>query len=136
MVDGRALEGRGLVVAQDSVVWTNAASGETLSASLHEVRQIVFLSRSRGFGDGFMYGLALGGALGGVVGFLAGEDCSSNDKSFCVSRTGGAFLGALVLGVPMGVVGGLAGSGARTKDIFYPTAARSSTSVGGRPARE
>lgn len=121
MKDGRSFTGTDLVVETDSIGWYHAESGQKVWAAAYEIRQIVFVSWSRGFVDGFLIGFAVGGSTGGLFGYVEGEDCTGRGgDEMCWSREAGATLGVVAIGVPAGLVGGFIGSQVGSRDIYYP----------------
>jgi hypothetical protein len=124
-LDGNVFDGTDLVVETDTIAWSDSESGERIEVSSHQVQQIVFVSKAARFADGFLIGLMIGGSVGGILGYAGGDDCEDDTEFFCISRGGEAFLAALVIGIPAGIVGGLAGLGKGSKHIYYPTSVES-----------
>lgn len=120
MHDERVFDGTGLVVETDTIAWNDSESGKPIQVAADQVQQIVFVSKSAGFGNGFLIGLIIGASVGGILGYAGGEDCGDHPDFFCISRGGGAFLGAVLIGVPAGIVGGLIGVGKGSRHIYYP----------------
>ena len=132
--DGRAFEATRLVIRPDSILCTDAVSGRAIGAASGEVHQIVVFSRSRGAGDGIVGGIGIGILVGGTLGFIAGEDeCAGGGSEFnlCFTRAGGAFIGAVLFGLPAAIVGGIVGVSKGSTDYYYPAfpAPADSTSV-------
>ncbi len=104
-------------VSGDSLSWTERFSREKTSANLNEIKTITLIKKGKGAWEGFLAGLASGFAGGFMVGLLSGDD-PPGWFSFTAEEKG------LILGVPLGVLGGLTGlivgknSGSKDKYIL------------------
>jgi hypothetical protein len=121
MKDGTIYKAGSLKVDSTAVSWIDRESGGVVQAKTEEIRQILFVSRSAGAGDGFMIGFLAGAMVGGVIGYLGGEDCSGSSGEICISRGSGTVIFGLLFGIPCGVVGALSGAGRGAKYIYYPS---------------
>ena len=132
--DGRIYDAANLHYGRDTASWIDLRTGESASAPVDQIYQVVFESKAGGFGDGFGTGFVIGASIGGVLGYLGGEDCSEGSY-FCISREGGALLGVLFIGVPAGVVGGLIGATKGSSHVYYSStvdSTRGTTDPGSR----
>jgi hypothetical protein len=119
-VEGDLVKARDLKLSADSTRWVAAGTGEVVQIPTNEIDYISFVDRGAGAVDGAGVGFAIGALFGGLLGFISGNDEASNTEYGDYRRSEGAFLGALVFGIPSAVVGAIVGTAGGSRDFYYP----------------
>jgi len=110
--NGERFTGKAILVRQDSTFWHDAETGLLRRVETAQIRGIAIRRGNalRGLGGGFLIGAVTGGTLGLLIGV---DDCTGEDQ-ICIERGSIVVPGALLLGVPFGLIGLLLGAGTKT----------------------
>ena len=106
MTDGRTVSGTRVQLVQDSIFWTNNRTGEIEVEPVHDLQNIVIVTKDVGLGmlEGFAIGL-VGGYGAGYLVFLSSLSTHGDEGRSA------AFLAGLLYGAPVGAgIGLLVGS--------------------------
>jgi len=108
-----------LQITPDSTFWRNPSGGNTESVPTSEVKSVVVRNRGRGALEGFGLGTLIGFGVGVLIGLISGDDPGAGAGrifSFTAEEKAGMF--GILLGVPGGLLGLLAGASTGSKDKF------------------
>ena len=108
LTDGQELQVRQLWVTSDFTYWIDQqikqqARPTYIAVATSQIKEVRFIRR----GTGALQGMGFGFLFGAAVGFAAGEDCSTTNKIFCLSRGDLAtVLGvtSALIGLPIGAI--------------------------------
>ena len=117
-LDGKLVKVKDLTLGADTTCWHARDTGEAVKVPTHEVEYISFADRRAGLVEGAGVGFATGVFLGGFLGYITGseEDASTGGDL----RSESAFIGAIIFGVPMAVVGAIIGGAGGSRDFYCP----------------
>ncbi len=118
LVNHEIFKGKGIYVTEDSTSWLDADTGVQRTVATSSIKKISITKRNAG--KGFLFGFLTGAAAGITMGLAQGEsDCSEAiGDGFCLEKDDAAAFGAVVLGVPSGLVGLVAGAATKTTDSY------------------
>jgi len=112
LVNGEIFTGKSITVRQDSTFWKDTETGLPRSVETSHVKGISIKRGNalKGLGGGFLIGAAMGGTLGLLIGV---DDCTGEDQ-ICFERGSIVLPGAVLLGVPFGLIGLVTGASIQT----------------------
>ena len=112
LVNGEIFTGKSIAVRQDSTFWQDTETGLPRSVETSHIKGISIKRRNalKGLGGGFLIGATIGGTLSLLIGV---DDCTGEDH-FCLERGSYVGEGAVLVGVPFGLIGLLIGAGTQT----------------------
>jgi hypothetical protein len=116
--EGAPRPAQDLALGVNGVFWRDP-QGQGWTQSYAGVREISRPSRLLGVLNGMGIGFLSAGAVGAAVGAAGGSDhCGSPDTYFCITRGGGAVLGAVLAGTVGAVLGGVIGGAIGSQATF------------------
>ena len=112
LVTGEIFTGKSITVSQDSTFWQDTETGLPRSVETSYIKGISIKRGNalKGLGGGFLIGAAMGGTLGLLIGV---DDCTGEDQ-ICFERGSIVLPGAVLLGVPFGLIGLVTGASIQT----------------------
>jgi len=112
LVNGEILTGKSIIVRQDSTIWRDAETGLPRSVETSHIRGISIKKGNalRGLCLGFLIGAGIGAVLSVGIGV---DDCTGEDQ-ICIEKGSFVVPGAILLGVPSGLIGLASGAAAKT----------------------
>lgn len=112
LVNGETFTGESITVRQDSTFWQDTETGLLRSVETSHIKGISIKRGNalKGLGGGFLIGAAIGGTLSLLIGV---DDCTGEDQ-ICLERGSFVVPGAVLLGVPFGLIGMLIGASTQT----------------------
>jgi hypothetical protein len=115
--EGAPRPAQDLALGVSGVFWRDP-KGQGWTQSYAGVREISRRSAALGFLRGLGIGFISGGAVGAVAGATGGSDHCSTDTYFCITKGGGAVVGAVLLGTVGALLGGVIGAAIGSEETF------------------
>lgn len=112
MVNHEIFKGKGVYVAEDSSSWFDAETGVQRTVATSRIKKISITKYNAGWG--FLFGFLTGAAFGIPMALIEAESVFGEYNE----KVEVAVLGAVVLGVPSGLVGLVAGATTETTDSY------------------